>query len=203
MPSVRWRCRYSCPALPAIREHFSAPVADTQWVISGFSVALAASMLAYGPVSDRYGRRRVVLVGLTLFCVGSAVCYQAESLAVLILGRVVQAMGVAAGSTMGRAVAADVVPPEKLARAVSFMTMALVMGPMLAPVIAGYLVSTAGWRSIALLLGACSALPAAHGDPVDAGNPQARPAQARFRGRGRRRCSRQVALPHHRASSAT
>ena len=146
------------PALPAIREHFSAPVADTQWVISGFSVALAASMLAYGPVSDRYGRRRVVLVGLTLFCVGSAVCYQAESLAVLILGRVVQAMGVAAGSTMGRAVAADVVPPEKLARAVSFMTMALVMGPMLAPVIAGYLVSTAGWRSIALLLGACSAL---------------------------------------------
>ena len=59
---------------------------------------------------------------------------------------------------MARAVAADVIPPEKLARAVSFMTMALVMGPMLAPVVAGYLVSSVGWRSIPLLLGACSAL---------------------------------------------
>lgn len=146
------------PALPAIRAHFSGAVADTQWVISGFSVALAVSMLAYGPVSDRYGRRRVILVGLTLFCLGSAICYWAESLAVLVLGRVVQAVGVAAGSTMGRAVAADLVPPEKLARAVSFMTMALVVGPMLAPVIAGYLVSSASWRAIPLLLGVCSGL---------------------------------------------
>ena len=146
------------PALPSIRESFSATVADTQWVISGFSAALAFAMLAYGPVSDRFGRRRVVLLGLTVFCIGSAISYWADSLAMLVLGRVVQAVGVAAGSTMGRAVAADVIPPEKLARAVSFMTMALVMGPMLAPVIAGYLVSAVGWRSIPLLLGACSAL---------------------------------------------
>ena len=146
------------PALPAIREHFSADVANTQWVISGFSAALAVSMLAYGPVSDRFGRRRVVLLGLTLFCVGSVLCYRADSLAMLIVGRVVQAMGVAAGSTMGRAVVADVVPPEKLARAVSFMTMALVVGPMLAPVIAGYLVSAGSWRGIPLLLGVCSVL---------------------------------------------
>jgi len=146
------------PALPSIRESFSATVADTQWVISGFSAALAFAMLAYGPVSDRFGRRRVVLLGLTVFCIGSAISYWADSLAMLVLGRVVQAIGVAAGSTMGRAVAADVIPPEKLARAVSFMTMALVMGPMLAPVIAGYLVSAIGWRSIPLLLGACSAL---------------------------------------------
>lgn len=146
------------PALPSIRDSFSATVADTQWVISGFSAALAFSMLAYGPISDRIGRRRVVLLGLTVFCIGSAISYRADSLAMLVLGRVVQAIGVAAGSTMGRAVAADVMPPEKLARALSFMTMALVMGPMLAPVIAGYLVSAAGWRSIPLLLGACSAL---------------------------------------------
>ena len=145
------------PALPSIRESFSATVADTQWVISGFSAALAIAMLAYGPISDRFGRRRVVLLGLTVFCIGSAICYRADSLAMLVLGRMVQAIGVAAGSTMARAVAADVIPPVKLARAVSFMTMGLVMGPMLAPVIAGYLVSAAGWRSIALLLGACSA----------------------------------------------
>lgn len=146
------------PALPAIRTAFGATVADTQWVISGFSAALAFSMLAYGPISDRFGRRRVVLLGLSVFCVGSAIAWWADSLAMLVLGRVVQAVGVAAGSTMARAVAADVIPPEKLARAVSFMTMALVVGPMLAPVIAGYLVVTAGWRSIALVLGACSAL---------------------------------------------
>ena len=146
------------PALPNIRESFSATVADTQWVISGFSAALAFSMLAYGPISDRFGRRRVVLLGLTVFCIGSAISYLADSLGMLVLGRVVQAVGVAAGSTMARAVAADVIPPEKLARAVSFMTMALVVGPMLAPVIAGYLVSATGWRSIPLLLGACSAL---------------------------------------------
>ena len=146
------------PALPAIRTAFDATVADTQWVISGFSAALAFSMLAYGPISDRFGRRRVVLLGLSVFCVGSAIAWWADSLAMLVLGRVVQAVGVAAGSTMARAVAADVIPPEKLARAVSFMTMALVVGPMLAPVIAGYLVVAAGWRSIALVLGACSAV---------------------------------------------
>ena len=146
------------PALPSIRDSFSATVADTQWVVSGFSAALAVAMLAYGPISDRFGRRRVILLGLTVFCIGSAISYWADSLAMLVLGRVVQAVGVAAGSTMGRVVAADVMPPEKLARALSFMTMALVMGPMLAPVIAGYLVSAAGWRSIPLLLGACSAL---------------------------------------------
>lgn len=146
------------PALPNIRDSFSATDSDTQWVVSGFSAALAFAMLAYGRISDRFGRRRVVLLGLTVFCIGSAISYWADSLAMLVLGRVVQAIGVAAGSTMGRAVAADVMPPEKLARALSFMTMALVMGPMLAPVIAGYLVSAAGWRSIPLLLGACSTL---------------------------------------------
>lgn len=146
------------PALPAILSDFSATKADTQWVVTAFSVALAAAMLAYGPISDRFGRRRVVLLGLTLFFLGSLISYWADSLAVLILGRVVQAIGVAGGSTMGRAVAADILPPEKLARAVSFMTMALVMGPMLAPVAAGYLVSSAGWRSIPLLLGAISLL---------------------------------------------
>ena len=146
------------PALPAIRSSFSVTVADTQWVVTGFSVALAVSMLAYGPISDRYGRRRVVLLGLTVFLIGSAISYWAESLEILVLGRIVQAIGVAAGSTMGRAVAADVIPPEELARAVSFMTMGLVMGPMLAPVIAGYLVSSVGWRSIPLLLGAISAV---------------------------------------------
>ena len=67
------------PALPAIRANFSATVADTQWVISGFSVALAVSMLAYGRLSDRYGRRRLVLLGLTVFCIGSAIGYWAES----------------------------------------------------------------------------------------------------------------------------
>ena len=146
------------PALPAILSDFSAARSDTQWVVTGFSVALAVAMLAYGPISDRFGRRRVILLGLTLFSLGSALCYWADSLGMLVLGRVVQAVGVAAGSTMGRAVAADILPPEKLARAVSFMTMALVMGPMLAPVAAGYLVSSVGWRSIPLLLGAVSLL---------------------------------------------
>ena len=120
--------------------------------------ALAISMLAYGRISDHFGRRRLVLFGLMVFCIGSAISYWADSLGMLILGRVVQAVGVAAGSTMGRAVAADILPPEKLARGLSYMTMALVVGPMVAPVVAGYLVSTVGWRSIALLLGACSAL---------------------------------------------
>lgn len=146
------------PALPSIRDNFSATEANTQWVVSGFSAALAFSMLAYGRISDRFGRRRVVLFGLTVFCIGSAVSYWADSLEMLIFGRVVQAIGVAAGSTMGRAVAADILPPEKLARGVSYMTMALVVGPMLAPVVAGYLVTAVGWRSIPLLLGACAAV---------------------------------------------
>lgn len=146
------------PALPAIRSDFSSTKPDTQLVVTGFSVALAVAMLAYGPISDRFGRRRVILLGLTLFCLGSAISYRADSLAVLVLGRVVQAIGVAGGSTMGRAVAADILPPERLARTLSFMTMALVMGPMLAPVVAGYLVTAVGWRSIPLLLGVCSLL---------------------------------------------
>ena len=80
------------PALPAIRSSFSATVAHTQWVVTAFSVALAVSMLAYGPVSDRYGRRRVVLLGLTVFLAGSAISYWAESLEIPVLGRTTSAM---------------------------------------------------------------------------------------------------------------
>lgn len=136
------------PALPAIQDAFAVSAGRAQMVLSVSLAAIACSTLFYGPTSDRFGRRPVLVVGLAIFLAGSAICAAAPSIDILILGRVVQAVGGAAGMVLSRAIIRDLYDRETAAKMLAYMVTALVLAPMLAPLIGGVLNDLAGWRAI-------------------------------------------------------
>ncbi len=135
------------PALPIIQADFGVAAGYAQLAVSLSMLSIALSMLAYGPLADRYGRRPVMLGGLALFLVGSTVCALAPDADSLIVGRVVQAAGGASGMVLARAIVRDVYAHEKVASTLAYLTMAMVVAPMVAPAIGGVLTDVFGWRA--------------------------------------------------------
>ena len=136
------------PALPAIQTDFGVPTSTAQLLVSLSILCVAVATLAYGPLSDRYGRRPVLLSGLALFLVGSVICAVAPTITVLIAGRIVQAVGGAAGLVLTRAMVRDLFDRESTARVLAYLTMAMVIAPMLAPFVGGALTDMVSWRAI-------------------------------------------------------
>jgi DHA1 family bicyclomycin/chloramphenicol resistance-like MFS transporter len=151
------------PVIPAVKAALvlSDAVAQLNFSIALFAMALAT--LAYGSLSDRYGRRPLLLSGLLLFLVGSAVSAAAQSVTALMLGRLVQAVGAGCSTTLVRTIARDAYRAEHLVRAIAYLTMFYTLGPMIAPLVGGVLIDTLGWRSVfgfSLLAGAAITLAA-------------------------------------------
>jgi MFS transporter, DHA1 family, multidrug resistance protein len=136
------------PALPAIQGGFSVRAGTAQLVLSLSILANAFATLAYGPLSDRYGRRPTILFGLVLFVAGSAISTVAPTIVLLIIGRIVQAVGAAAGMVLARAIVRDLYDRERSAQMIAYLTMAMVVAPMLAPLIGALLTEIWGWRAI-------------------------------------------------------
>jgi DHA1 family bicyclomycin/chloramphenicol resistance-like MFS transporter len=110
------------PSLPGLLRHFGADIAEVQLTLSVFLIGLAFGQLAYGPLSDRFGRRPVLLAGLALYIAASVVCAAAPSVPALIAARLVQALGACAGPVVCRAVVRDVHGREGAARVLSYMS---------------------------------------------------------------------------------
>ena len=136
------------PALPAIQAAFAVAPGTAQLVLSASMVTIALSTLAYGPLSDTFGRRPVLFAGLTLFIAGSVVAAAAPSIWVLIGGRVLQSVGGAAGMVVTRAIIRDRFERERAAQIMAYTITAFVTVPMIAPVIGGFLIDFVGWRSV-------------------------------------------------------
>jgi len=136
------------PALPAIQEGFAVSISTAQLTLSASMVATAVATLIYGPLSDRFGRRPILLLGLGIFIVGSLFCVFAPNIETLILARVVQAAGGASGMVIARAVARDHYGPQGAANVIARLTMVMVVAPMVAPAIGGFIVDAASWRLI-------------------------------------------------------
>jgi DHA1 family bicyclomycin/chloramphenicol resistance-like MFS transporter len=141
------------PALPAIQEAFDVTPATAQLTLSLSAFSIALATLAYGPLSDRYGRRPALLGGLLVYLAGSALCGLATSMGGLIAGRIVQAAGGCAGIVLTRAIVRDLYDLERSAQMLAYVTMAMVAAPMLAPAVGGVLTDLAGWRSVFVLGG--------------------------------------------------
>ncbi|HET6519010.1 MAG TPA: multidrug effflux MFS transporter, partial [Geminicoccaceae bacterium] len=135
------------PSLPAIQQGFAVTAGTAQLVLSLSLAAIAVATLGYGPLADRHGRRPVMIVGIVLFLIGSVVCTVAPSIEVLILGRILQAAGGAAGMVLGRAMVRDLYDRDESARVIAYLTMAMVVAPMMAPAIGGVLNDLIGWRA--------------------------------------------------------
>ena len=138
------------PLIPAIKTAFGISHGLAQFTFVLGIVVMAVSTLFYGALADRYGRRPVLLSGLSLFLLGSLISAAADSLAVLIVGRVVQAVGAGCGTTLVRAIARDAYGQANLVRAIAYLTMAYTLGPMIAPLAGGLLIDSFGWRTVFL-----------------------------------------------------
>lgn len=136
------------PALPAIQADFGVATSTAQLLVSLSILFVAVATLVYGPLSDRYGRRPVLLAGLALFLVGSVISMIAPTIDILIAGRIVQAVGGAAGLVLTRAMVRDLFDREATARVLAYLTLAMVVAPMLAPLAGGLLTDTVSWRAI-------------------------------------------------------
>ena len=138
------------PALPAIQEDFGVRAATAQLAFSLSALAIAVATLFYGPLSDRFGRRPALIGGLLVYLAGSLLCAVAPTIALLIVGRVVQAAGGCAGIVLSRAIVRDLYSRDESAAMLAYITMAMVAAPMMAPVLGGLLTDLAGWRSVFL-----------------------------------------------------
>jgi MFS transporter, DHA1 family, multidrug resistance protein len=135
------------PVIPEIKVAFGLGHAGAQLAFSVSLFGMAFATLVYGSLSDRYGRRPVLLSGLVLFLVGSVMSALAHTPELLVLGRLIQALGAGCGLPLVRAIARDAYRADQLVKAIAYLTMFGTLGPMVAPVIAGALIDTLGWRS--------------------------------------------------------
>jgi DHA1 family bicyclomycin/chloramphenicol resistance-like MFS transporter len=135
------------PAMPAIAQALRVPAAAAQLLISLSIVAIAAGNLAIAPLSDRYGRRRVVLFALGLFIAGSAAALVARTLEWLVLARIVQAFGGGAAMSVMRATLLDHFGPARAAGALAATATAILLAPMIAPSLGGLAIEWLDWRA--------------------------------------------------------
>jgi len=145
------------PALPATARALRISAGTAQLTITLYLIGLATGQLLYGPVSDRFGRRPVVLVGLSLFTAASVVTSVAPNAAVLIGGRILQSIGGCTGLVLGRAAVRDSAAPDKAAGQLALLTLVMSLIPAIAPAIGGFITAYISWRASYVLLAAIGA----------------------------------------------
>ncbi len=139
------------PSITAISLEFDISYSIAQLVLSGYLGVTAIVQLLIGPLSDRYGRRPVILTSYFFFIAGSVVCLYAPSFELLLFGRLIQASSITT-MALSRAIIRDLFSRTKAASMIGYVTMAMAIGPMLAPVLGGYLQENYSWRASFLLL---------------------------------------------------
>lgn len=137
---------------PAIAGDLRTDVAHVQLSLSSFFLGLCVGQLLYGPMTDAWGRRRPLLAGIWLFTVTSLLLVLSPRVEMFIGVRALQAVGGCAGMIVARAVIQDLMEPREAARTLSTMMMVQGLGPVLAPLLGGWLLALAGWRNIFVFL---------------------------------------------------
>ena len=146
------------PALPATARALHMSISTTQLTITLYLIGLAFGQLFYGPVSDQFGRRPVLLVGLILFTAASVVTACAPNAWILIGSRILQSIGGCAGLVLGRAAVRDAATPDRAAAQLALLTLVMSLVPALAPAVGGYLTAFVHWRASYVLLAAMGGL---------------------------------------------
>lgn len=141
------------PAFPDIGEQLGISARDLGLTFSSFFITFALAQLVVGPLADRYGRKKLVLGGLSVFIVGTVIGGLANSLETLIAGRIIQALGVCAAAVLARSIARDLFEGETLARVLSLTMIATAAAPGFSPLVGSVLTTLLGWRAIFILVG--------------------------------------------------
>lgn len=135
------------PSLPQVAGSLSTDHATVMMTLTAYMIGYAVSLIFAGIASDRYGRRIVIMMGISLFCISSLACAFANSITALIVFRFLQALGGGCGTLLARVVVRDMYDYSDQVRVLSYLSAGLALSPTLGPIIGGYLAATFGWRS--------------------------------------------------------
>jgi DHA1 family bicyclomycin/chloramphenicol resistance-like MFS transporter len=146
------------PGFPAIAENLHTTVARVALSLSSFFVGISAGQLLYGPLLDRFGRKKPLYFGLLLYVVSSAGCLAVHSIEQLIVLRFVQAIGSCAAAVASVTLVRDLFPVKDSAKVFALLMLVVGVSPMVAPTVGGYVSAAFGWQAVFLMLGAIGAL---------------------------------------------
>lgn len=135
------------PSLPAISKALETDHSMVQLTLSIFIAGFAVGQIFYGPLSDRFGRRPVICVGLGIYVLGSIACFVAPNIEFLIAARFAQAIGASAAIVLARAIVRDLYDGSQAARLLSMLGALMGVVPLIAPVLGGFMEITYGWRA--------------------------------------------------------
>jgi MFS transporter, DHA1 family, multidrug resistance protein len=143
----------SLPALPTLTRSFAASPERVQLTLSFFILGYGVGQLFYGPLSDRFGRRPMLLAGLAIYTLSGFACAWAPSIEVLVAARLIQGLGGCVGPILGRAIVRDHYSGVHAAQMLSYVTLVFALAPMVAPLLGGALLDLFGWPSIFFAFG--------------------------------------------------
>ncbi|OEF23512.1 Bcr/CflA family multidrug efflux MFS transporter [Vibrio rumoiensis] len=136
------------PAMPTIAKDFMVNSGVVQGTLTAYTAGFAIGQLLHGPLSDSYGRRPVLMIGIIFFAITSVVCATTSSIEALLYMRFAQGFAGAAAAVIVQAIVRDMFDKEDFARAMSFITLVITISPLMAPLVGGHLAVWFGWRSI-------------------------------------------------------
>lgn len=143
---------------PAIATDLNTTLPVIQLSLTSYFVGIAAGQLLYGPLLDRFGRKRPLYIGLGAYVVASLACAGVQSADALIAMRFLQAVGGCAGMVAAQTLVRDLFPAERTAQAFSWITLVIAISPMIAPAVGGYVMVAFGWQSVFYILAALTLL---------------------------------------------
>ncbi|MFG1378735.1 multidrug effflux MFS transporter [Xanthobacter autotrophicus] len=140
------------PAMPAMGRSLAASAGMIELTVSGYLIGFALGQLLWGPISDRYGRRLPLSIGLVLFVIGSAGCALSYDAWTMISWRMVQAVGASAGVVLSRAMVRDLYEGPRAAQMMSTLMTVMAIAPLVGPLVGGQILALAGWHAIFWIL---------------------------------------------------
>ncbi|KAG0185157.1 hypothetical protein DFQ28_009866 [Apophysomyces sp. BC1034] len=140
------------PSLPTLADAFRIDASAAQITLTSFMFGFSIGLVLYGPLSDAYGRRPVLISGIVLYVLASIACAAAATIEWLIAARFLQALGAGAASVLAHAIARDAHEPADAARVLSMLAIIASIGPLLAPLLGGQLLLLGGWRAVFVTL---------------------------------------------------
>lgn len=141
------------PGFKQIALDFNIPVGKVGITLTSYFIGISLGQLVYGPIMDKFGRKRPLQIGLVIYTLAATACFFSNSLILLVIARFFLAIGASAGMVASKAIVRDIFPPEEVAGAISVLMLIMGGAPIIAPTIGGFVIQHYGWESIFLFMG--------------------------------------------------
>lgn len=136
------------PAMPLIKHDFNISDQLAFATLSLTTITMAFTTILFGGLSDQWGRKKLLIAGLSLYTIGAVTCWLAANIESLLVGRILQGGGAGCSIVLARAIARDIYGMDRIASVIANLTAAYVLGPLLSPMIGGFIIAWQGWRTL-------------------------------------------------------